>query len=131
MGSRMIQRLSQRIKERAAHVILFELKDPRMGFVTVTTVKLAEDLATCKVFYSVMGTPGEISRTRHAVESARGYIQRRVGEGLRTRVTPQLEMCFDESVEGAARMGSLLRQISEERAKSETGDDPVVGEDPA
>jgi ribosome-binding factor A len=101
MPSRSNQRLTEVIRQRAAHVILFELKDPRMGFVTITKVKLAPDLSTCVIYWSVIGTDGDRSKTLHALEHARLFIQRRVAEGLRTRSAPALSFEFDPSVEGA------------------------------
>jgi ribosome-binding factor A len=116
MPSRTNLRLSEQIKQRAAHVILHELSDPRMGIVTITRVKLAPDLSACTIFWSVIGGPSERSKTGHALDHARLFIQRRVAEGLRTRVAPQVAFEFDESVEGAIRMGGLLKQLREERA---------------
>lgn len=117
MPSRSNQRLTEVIRQRAAHVILFELRDPRMGFVTITKVKLAPDLSTCVVFWSVIGTEGDRSKTQHALEHARLFVQRRVAEGLRTRSAPVLSFEFDPSVEGSIKMGGLLKSLREERGE--------------
>lgn len=123
MSSRVNLRIAEQIRQRAAHVILFELKDPRMGFVTITRVKLAPDFTSCVIFWSVFGSEGDRSKTRHALESSKLYVQRRVAEGLRTRTAPQLSFEYDESVEGAIKMGDLLHKLRDERG------DPVLGED--
>jgi ribosome-binding factor A len=115
MPSRSNQRLTEVIRQRAAHVILFELRDPRMGFVTITKVKLAPDMSTCVIYWSVIGTEGDKSKTLHALEHARLFIQRRVAEGLRTRSAPVLSFEFDPSVEGAIKMGGLLKTLRDER----------------
>jgi len=115
MPSRTNLKLSEIIRQRAAHVILHELADPRVGIVTITRVKLAPDLSVCTIFWSVIGGTSDRSRTSHALEHARGFVQRRVAEGLRTRVAPQISFEFDESVEGAIRMGGLLKQLRKER----------------
>ena len=117
MPSRSNQRLTEVIRQRAAHVILFELRDPRMGFVTITKVKLAPDLSTCVIYWSVIGTEGDKSKTLHALEHARLFIQRRVAEGLRTRSAPILSFEFDPSVEGSIKMGGLLKSLREERGE--------------
>ena len=136
MPSRSNQRLTEVIRQRAAHVILFELRDPRMGFVTITKVKLAPDLSTCVIYWSVIGTEGDKSKTQHALEHARLFVQRRVAEGLRTRSAPVLSFEFDPSVEGSIKMGGLLKSLREERgepspaaADAAPGDGEEDGED--
>jgi ribosome-binding factor A len=118
MPSRSNQRLTEVIRQRAAHVILFELRDPRMGFVTITKVKLAPDMSTCVIYWSVIGTAGEKSKTMHALEHARVFVQRRVAEGLRTRSAPILSFEFDPSVEGSIKMGGLLKSLRDERGET-------------
>jgi ribosome-binding factor A len=114
-----LERLSSLIKQKIAQVVLQELKDPRVGFVTITRVKLAPDLSNCLVFYSVLGGKSERSKTHHALADARGYVQRRIGQTLETRTVPHLQFEYDESIEGAIRMGKLLHDLGEEQA-----DDP-------
>jgi len=118
MPSRSNQRLTEVIRQRAAHVILFELRDPRMGFVTITKVKLAPDMSTCVIYWSVIGTAGDKSKTMHALEHARVFVQRRVAEGLRTRSAPILSFEFDPSVEGSIKMGGLLKSLRDERGET-------------
>jgi ribosome-binding factor A len=118
MPSRSNQRLTEVIRQRAAHVILFELRDPRMGFVTITKVKLAPDMSICVIYWSVIGTAGDKSKTMHALEHARLFVQRRVAEGLRTRSAPILSFEFDPSVEGSIKMGGLLKSLRDERGET-------------
>jgi len=122
MASRSNLRLAEIIRQRAAHVILFELKDPRMGFVTITDVKLSADLATATIHWSVLGSDGEKSKTTHALEHARLFVQRRVAEGLRTRIAPEIVFEYDESVEGSIRMGTLLKQLRDDRGEEPPAD---------
>jgi|SoiMethySBSTD1v2_1073268.scaffolds.fasta_scaffold642139_3 ribosome-binding factor A len=129
MPSRTNLKITEQIRQRAAHVILFELKDPRMGFVTITRVKLGSDLTTCTIFWSVIGGPSERSKTAHALDHARLFVQRRVAEGLRTRTAPQLTFEYDESVEGSIRMGETLKKLRSERGESEPA--PTVTSDAA
>ena len=103
-----------------------------MGFVTITKAKLAPDLSTCVIYWSVIGTEGDKSKTLHALEHARLFIQRRVAEGLRTRSAPILAFEFDPSVEGSIKMGGLLKSLREERGEpspSAAEADPDVGEE--
>jgi len=124
-----IERLQQVIKFKVSQIILRELQDPRVGLVTITFVKLAKDLSTCVVGFSVMGGASERSKCQHALDDARGWIQREVASILRTRRAPQLSFKFDESIEGSARIAELLRQelgdpVAEQPEATETdGDD--------
>lgn len=124
MPSRTSQRLAETIRHRAAHVILHELKDPRMGFVTITRVTLADDLKSCTIHWSVLGEASQRSKTAHALDSAKGFVQRRIGDGLRLRSTPLVEFEYDESVEGAIKMGALLKQLRTDRGEPAEGESP-------
>ncbi len=121
-----LKRLSEIVKQRASEVILFELKDPRLGFVTVTRVKLAPDLSSAIVFWSVLGTRGQKSKTEHALKDASPFIQREVARILTTRVTPRLTLKFDPSIEGALRVTSILDRLAKER-----GEDPPAAPAPS
>ena len=110
-----LKRLSEVVKQRASKVILYELKDPRLGFITVTQVKLASDLTQCVIYWSVIGTPGEKSKTAHALEDARGYLQSAIAKEMGTRVTPRIFLKFDESIEKAQKVFGLLDKIKQER----------------
>jgi len=128
MPSRTNLRLSETIRQRVSHVVLHELSDPRIGMVTITHVKLAPDLSTCVIFWSVLGGPSERSKTTHAFDHAKLFVQRRVAEGLRTRIAPQLSFEYDESVEGAIRMGGLLKKLREERGEPVPAEAPPDGD---
>ncbi len=112
-------RLAETIRARVAQVVLFELGDPRIAFTTITRVKLARDLSTVHVYYSVFGTPGQRSATGHALEDARGHVQREMAKALHTRSVPHLTFVYDESVEGGLRMGELFKKIEGERPPAE------------
>lgn len=125
-----IQRLQARIKERASQVILHELKDPRLGFLTLTKVKLTRDLSFATIYYSILGNDAERSRTQKALEHARGFIQREVAKVLHTRIVPTIQFSFDESVEGSIRISRLLDELQSERAENEPeGDDSKAEEE--
>ena len=115
------KRLEERIKERVAQIVLFELHDPRIGFVTVTKAVLARDYSTVKVFYSVLGTEGDRSRVAHALADARGPVQHELGKVLETKMVPHLEFVFDQSVEGAFKMERLLDDLKKQRGEPEAG----------
>ena len=79
------EKLVSLVKQKVATIVLFRLKDPRVGFVTVTKIVLTRDLKKCTVHYSVLGTSGEKSRTAKALEDADVRLQDHPGEGLQRR----------------------------------------------
>ena len=106
MSERM-RRVNEAVKE-VLGAALPELKDPRIGFVTVTQVRASPDLAQATVYVSVLGGKRRRTRSLQALETAHGVIQQRVGHELRLKRTPKLQFAYDETVERAARINSLL-----------------------
>ena len=88
-----------------------ELKDPRIGFVTVTGVKTAPDLRTAIVFVSVFGNDKKREQTMSGLDSALGVLQSRIGRELRLKRTPQLSFQYDRSVEEGVRMSALIDEL--------------------
>lgn len=117
--SRRIQRIASRMKFLVSQVILNELNDPRVGFVTVLEVEPTADMKEAKVYLSFLGGRGDRTKTEHALESARGYIQREVGKNLKTRNTPHLRFIFDETRDKVARLEALIDETAQENRESE------------
>ena len=117
-----VARLQAQIQRRVAHCLQFELADPRAGFLTVTRVELTQDLASAKIFYSVLGEDVDVRLSQKMLEQANGFIQRQVAGILRTRTVPRLSWEFDESIREAARLGQLI-QDARERDREIGGDD--------
>ena len=112
-GQRM-RRVDEAVREVLSDTLSGDLKDPRIGFVTVTDVKTSPDLRQARVFVSVLGAPAEREATLAGLRSAHGLLQRRVAAQLRLRRTPKLEFVLDDTAERAARLEELLGR--EERA---------------
>src|SRR6201986_2760498 len=108
-GDRM-RRVDEAMREVLAAAITSELKDPRVGFVTVTAVQTSPDLRRARVFVSVLGNPGERRRSLQALDAAHGYLQRRVAAELRLQHTPAREVAYDDSAERGIRIAELLEQ---------------------
>jgi ribosome-binding factor A len=108
-GDRM-RRVNEAMREVLSGAITSELKDPRVGFVTVTSVETTPDLRHARVYVSVLGNPGERKRTLQALTKAHGFLQRRVAAELRIKNTPQLEFVYDDTVEHAMRITQLLEE---------------------
>jgi ribosome-binding factor A len=106
-GDRM-RRVDEAMREVLSAAITSELKDPRVGFVTVTAVETSPDLRHARVFVSVLGNPGQRRRSLEALGRAHGYLQRRVAGELRIKHTPTLEFAYDDSAERGMRIAELL-----------------------
>ena len=88
------------------------LEDPRIGFVTVTTVETTSDLDHAKVWVSVLGGEGQRKKTLQALDGAAGVLQGRVGKELGLRRTPRLEFVYDRAVEHGVRMTQLIEELA-------------------
>lgn len=123
---RTIARLEARILERAAHALEFEISDPRAGFVTLTRCKLAKDLSSARVYWSVLGDAAERANTERMLDSAAGYLQRLIGRSLDLRRVPHLVWTYDESIAEAAHMDdAIARALQRDKRIAEQGSDPL------
>ena len=107
------RKLADRIKEVVARRLDKGLRDPRMGFVTITDVRVTGDLQHASVFYTVYGTDEERADTAAALKAATGLFRTEVGKNVTTRLTPTLEFIPDGIPENAAIIDTLLRTAQE------------------
>ncbi len=123
------QKVADRIKVVVAQLLETKIKDPRLGFVTVTDARVTGDLQNASVFYTVFGDEDARAATAAALESAKGVIRSAVGKDLGTRITPTLEFILDGLPESAKAMDSLLdrvHQLDAEVAKARENAKPVA-----
>ena len=113
--SKRTEQVGDEIQRILGEVIQTELKDPRVGFATVTGVSITPDLLRANVRISVMGDDDERKATMRALEHAKGYLRRRVGEEITLRQVPELRLHLDTSLDNAMRITELLHGIEEER----------------
>jgi ribosome-binding factor A len=124
MDAARTRRLSERIAKIVAELLERRIKDPRLGFVTVTEVRLTQDWREAKVFYTVFGTPEERQDTAIALRSATGIIRSEVGRIIGLRHTPSIEFVADALPDSARRIDDLVaaaRQADEELAQAREG----------
>jgi len=114
MQGKRIDRVNQLIKEEISTLLQRELKDPRLGFVTVTEVETAKDLRVAKVFVSVLGDERQWTSSLAALTSARGFVRNWLRQHLDLRVTPDIDFRPDHSMEHAAKIQSLLKRVQGE-----------------
>jgi ribosome-binding factor A len=112
-----VLRLADQIKFVVAELLERRVKDPRLGFVTVTDVRLTNDMREASVFYTVLGTDEERESTGAALASAKGMIRSEVGRVTGVRFTPSLDFFLDAVPENAAHIESLLKQAADSDAK--------------
>jgi ribosome-binding factor A len=110
MPSERIRRVNEAVREVLSEAITTELKDPRVGFVTVTAVDTSADLRHARVFVSVLGDEKQREDSLAGLSSAHGYLQFRVASLLRLKHTPTLQFQYDPSVERVVRINELLRE---------------------
>src|SRR3954453_5705898 len=106
-GGRM-RRVDEAVRAVLSDAITTDLKDPRIGFVTVTAVDTSPDLRHAKVFVSVLGNERDREASLEGLRSAHGYLQRRVADELSFKHTPTLDFAFDDSVQRGVRMSKLI-----------------------
>src|SRR5438046_9412394 len=114
MQSKRLDRVNQLIKEEVSTLLQRELKDPRLGFVTVTEVETSKDLRVAKVFVSVLGDEAQWAASLAALGSARGCGRQRLRHDPDLRATPDIDFRPDRSMEHAARLQALLRRLNDD-----------------
>lgn len=107
------RRLAERIKVLVAEALERTVKDPDLGFVTITEVRVTPDLQHAKVFYTVFGSDDDRTRSSEIIERNRGRIRGEVGRQLSIRLTPTIEFELDDVQDNAAHLNDLLAQAKE------------------
>ena len=108
MASDRMRRVDEAIRQVIGETVSKDLKDPRVGFVTVTDVRTSADLSHARVYVSVLGDAEVREATMDGLRSAHGYLQRRIGGELHLKRTPTLEFIYDDTTDRAMRLDELL-----------------------
>ena len=119
-SSHRLERINAIIKEVLSEIVLNEVKDPRVGLVTIVGVRVAPDLSSAKVFFSVMGDEAQRLLTAKVLRGASGYMRHVIADQIDVRTAPELHWQYDDSLDRAFRIAEILR---------ETGTPPDVGAD--
>ena len=107
-----LSKVAEEIKREVARILQQELKDPRIGFVTITQVTVSPDLEHAVVYYSLLEGHGDPAQTQKGLESSKGFVRRLLGERVRIRVTPDLSFRLDKSIAESIRISKLLNDIN-------------------
>jgi ribosome-binding factor A len=116
--SRRTDRVADAIRETLAELLLREVKDPRIGMITITAVNVSPDLHRARVFFSVLGDAAQRDRALAGLRSAAGFLRGELTHRLRLRVAPDLLFEFDPSLEQAARVARLLKDALPDESES-------------
>lgn len=106
-------------KEISKMILLKTIKDPRIGFLTITRVLVSDDCRMARVYFSVMGDTDERDRSLEGLNSARGYIRKELGRRMSLRYTPDIIFQFDPSIEYAIHIDEVIHHLHEEREKDD------------
>jgi ribosome-binding factor A len=101
-------RVADQIQRELANLIRLEVKDPRVGMVTLTGVEVTPDYAHAKVFFTLLGTAAQQEAAQRALTHAAGFLRGQIGRRIKIHTTPELHFVFDESVERGARLSQLI-----------------------
>lgn len=112
MSNVRAHRVGEQMKKELSDIIMRELKDPRISFVTVTGVDVTGDLQQAKVFITVLGSDEQKEATLQGLSKAKGFIRSEIGKRIRLRKTPEIMFELDESIEYGNRIETLLQDLN-------------------
>jgi ribosome-binding factor A len=121
MASDRMRRVDEAVRQVLTDAVAQDLQDPRIGFVTMTSVKTTSDLRQARVYVSVLGDEEQRAATLAGLRSAHGALQRRLARELRMKRTPTLEFLYDDTTDRAMRVEELLDRTAGE-GRAEAGD---------
>ena len=107
-GSQRLRRVADQIQRELSALLRSELKDPRVGMITLTGVEVSPDLAHAKVFFTTLGDAEALAHTAAGLKRAAGFLRTELGHRLKLRVTPELRFLHDASVERGVRLSKLI-----------------------
>lgn len=112
MSSNRPERVAQEIQAAVADLLTRgALKDPRIGFITLTGVKVSPDLSVARVYYSMIGSDDAKAETQKGLDAAKGYVRREVTKRVKLRVSPEVFFSFDPSLEEGDKIERLLKEV--------------------
>lgn len=111
MQGKRVDRVGHLVQQEMSRLILERTRDPRIGFVTVTRVKMTPDLKSAVIFVSVMGDEKAKKNSIEGLEHARGFFQHQIGDSLKLRFTPRIQFELDRSIDHGLEIDRILRDV--------------------
>jgi ribosome-binding factor A len=115
------ERVAQMVQELLGEVFARGMRDPRIGLVTITGVKMSPDLREARVYWTVHGDPEQRKHTAKGLDNARGFLRREIAAELKLRVTPDLHFTYDEAIDRGERIEQLIREVHDEERTRDSG----------
>ena len=115
MEGKRSEKVADLIQKEISEMLLRTIKDPRIGFVTITRVSVSEDYRSAKVYFSIPGSLEERQRSMEGLNSAKGYVRKELGRRIRLRYTPEVFFKFDPSIEYSIHIEEVFRHLKEEK----------------
>lgn len=112
MSNLRANRVAEQMKKELGDILTRKIKDPRVGFVTVTDIEVTGDLQQAKIFISVLGDEIQKQETLLGLSKAKGFIRSEIGNRIRLRKTPEITFAFDESLEYGNRIETILHKLN-------------------
>ena len=113
-------RVADQIQRELANLIQFEVKDPRIGMVTITGVDVTKEFENARVYYTVLGDDNTRKATENGLQRAAGFLRRELAHRLRLRTTPSLQFVYDKSIDQAAKMSALISTAIESEKNTDS-----------
>jgi len=126
MSQLRVEKLQELIKQEISKMLLTDLKDPRIGFVTVTHVTVTGDLRDAKVYVSIMGDDEKVKNSWEGLQSSLGFIRREIGHRIRLRFTPTIEFALDTSLDYSEHIQKLLLQVERDNQTQKSDQEGVL-----
>ena len=123
MANKRAVRVGELLKEEISQIVLREMKDPRIGFVSVTDVEVSGDLRHAKVFISVYGSDQEKKETLEGLQQAQGFVRKLVGERVKIHHTPEIIFRYDDSIENGVHISEIIKDLKESGEIKESDSD--------
>lgn len=119
MVSVRITRVAEQMKKEIAAIIEHQVKDPRIGFITITNVELSNDLRHAKIFFSSLGNEEQQKKSLEGLENAKGFIRKEVAQRIQLRYAPEILFRIDNSIEHGVKISQILSKIKSDEAEKE------------
>lgn len=113
-----VDKVAEAVRQEVSVIIHDRLKDPRLGFITVTRAEMTADLRLAKIYFSVLGNEEDYKKTKEALDSAMGFIRRLIAERINLRIAPEIMFFEDHSSEYSVRIEEVLNEIKELNKKT-------------
>ncbi|NQS99960.1 MAG: 30S ribosome-binding factor RbfA [Candidatus Omnitrophica bacterium] len=128
MGIARMERIGEQMKQEIGRILLEELQDPRIGFVTITKVEVTRDLRQAKVYFSYLGPKNKLRNTQVGLERSAGFIRKLLAQRVKIRYTPELMFKLDQGSEYSIHISEVLEKIKEkdnEQSKDNSSDQKI------